>query len=43
MKRGQFTEEEIIGILRDVGARQKMADLCRCYGVSQSAFHQWPL
>ena len=36
MKRGQFTEEQIIGILHEVEAGQKIADLCRKYGVSQS-------
>ena len=38
MKRGQFTEEQIIGILREVEAGQKVADVCRKYGVSQSTF-----
>lgn len=41
MKRGQFTEEQIIGILREVEAGQKVADVCRKYGVSQSTFHRW--
>lgn len=40
MKRGQFTEELIIGILREAEAGQKVADVCRKYGVSQSTFHR---
>jgi len=41
MKRGQFSEEQIIGILREVEAGQKVADVCRKYGVSQSTFQRW--
>jgi putative transposase len=41
MKRGQFSEEQIIGILREAEAGQKVADLCRKYGVSQSTFQRW--
>jgi putative transposase len=39
MKKGQYTEEQIIGILREVEAGQKVADVCRRYGVSESTFH----
>ena len=41
MKRGQFSEEQIIGILREVEAGQTVADVCRKYGVSQSTFQRW--
>jgi putative transposase len=41
MKRGQYTEEQIIGILREVEAGHKVADVCRRYGVSQSTFQRW--
>ena len=41
MKRGQFSEEQIIGILREVDSGQKIADVCRKYGVSQSTFQRW--
>ncbi len=41
MKRGQFSEEQIIGILREADAGQKVGDICRRYGVSQSTFHRW--
>jgi putative transposase len=41
MKRGQYTEEQIIGILREVEAGQKVGDVCRKYGVSQSTFQRW--
>jgi hypothetical protein len=32
MKRGRFTEEQLITILRDARSRAKTADLARKYG-----------
>ncbi|WP_316204581.1 transposase, partial [Bradyrhizobium sp. SZCCHNS1049] len=34
MKRGRFTEEQIIGILKEHEAGVPVADLCRKHGVS---------
>ena len=34
MKRSRFTEEEIIGILKEQEAGAKTADVCRKYGIS---------
>jgi putative transposase len=38
MKRGQFTEEQIIGILKEVEAGQKVGEVCRKYGVSEATY-----
>jgi putative transposase len=41
MKRSRFTEEQIIGILREQEAGGKTADVCRRHGVSEATFYKW--
>ena len=41
MKRSRFTEEQIIGILREQEAGIPVADLCRKHGVSSPTFYKW--
>lgn len=41
MKRSKFTEEQIIGILREQDAGAKTADLCRRHGISNATFYAW--
>lgn len=41
MKRKRFTEEQIIGILREQEAGAKTGDLARRHGVSEATLYNW--
>jgi putative transposase len=41
MKRSKFSEEQIIGVLKEHEAGAKTADLCRKHGISEATFYNW--
>ena len=41
MKRKRFTEEQIIGVLKEHELGTGTADLCRRHGISQQTFYNW--
>ena len=41
MKGSRFSEEQIIGILREQDAGATTADVCRKHGISEATFYKW--
>ncbi len=41
MKPSRFTEEQIIGILREQEGGAKTVDICRKHGISGATFYKW--
>lgn len=39
--RKRFSEEQIIGVLREAEAGTKVADLLRKHGISEATFYNW--
>ena len=41
MKRSRYTEEQIIGILKEHAAGLSASELCRKHGISDATFYTW--
>ena len=41
MKRSRFTQEQIIGVLKEYQAGATVPDLCRKHGISEATFYAW--
>jgi putative transposase len=40
-RRKRFTEEQIIGVLKEHELGAKISDLCRKHGISEATFYNW--
>ena len=41
MRKSRYTEEQIIGILKEHQAGLSAAELCRKHGISDATFYKW--
>ena len=41
MKRSRFSEEQIIGVLKEQEAGMATAEVCRRHGISAATFYKW--
>ncbi|GAC1568996.1 MAG: hypothetical protein NVS3B3_22910 [Aquirhabdus sp.] len=37
----RFTEEQIIGVLKEAESGAKVADVCRKYGIADATYYNW--
>jgi len=41
MRRSQFSDDQILAIVKESEAGRKVADLCRTHGITEQTYYRW--